>query len=425
MTSKDEYNITKTIIANKYKQISKFLTERTTRLWVATESQAYGYGGIKLVYEATGIAASTIRRGIKELENAPANSNLIKDLQIRHSGGGRKKIVDKHPELLAKLDELIDPATRGDPENPLRWSSKSTIKLTNELRNLGYEIDQKTVYTLLEQQNYSMKSNRKSQEGKIDHPDRDAQFNFINEQAKKFQKKNLPVLSVDTKKKENLGNFKNNGKEWSPKGKHTEVLTHDFPDKELGKVAPYGIYDINKNQGWVSVGISSDTAEFAVNSVRNWYIKMGEPQYPKIKKIMITADCGGSNNYRSKLWKHELQKLANELKLEILVCHFPPGTSKWNKIEHRLFAQISQNWRGKPLINLQTVVELIGNTTTTTGLKVQVFVDKNKYETGKQVSDEDFAKINIRKNEFHGEWNYTIKPNSRKKIKTRKSSYFS
>ena len=248
--------------------------------------------------------------------------------------------------------------------------------------------------------------------GKEDHPDRDAQFNFINEQTKEFQKQDLPVLSVDTKKKENLGNFKNNGKEWSPKGEHIEILTHDFPDKTLGKVAPHGIYDVNNNKGFVSVGISSDTAEFAVNSIRSWHSKMGQEQYPNIKKIMITADCGGSNNYRSRLWKYELQELANELSLEILVCHFPPGTSKWNKIEHRLFSQISQNWRGGPLIDLQTVVELISNTTTTTGLKIKVIVDKNTYATGRKISDENFAKINIKKNAFHGEWNYTIIPNT-------------
>jgi len=411
MITKEAYNIIKTMIANKYEQISRFLNERTTRLWAAIESQAYGYGGITIVYEATGIATSTIRRGIQELKNYPVNSDVIKDLQIRRKGGGRKTLTEKYPELLTQLNELIEPATRGDPENPLRWSSKSTIKLTHELNNLGYKIDQKTVYNLLDQQDYSMKSNRKSLEGKADHPDRDAQFDFINKQVKRFQKHALPVLSVDTKKKENLGNFKNNGKEWSAKGQHTEVLTHDFPDKELGKVAPHGIYDISKNQGWVSVGVSSDTAEFAVNSIRNWFLQMGATQYPKIKKIMITADCGGSNNYRSRLWKYELQQLVNELKCEVLICHFPPGTSKWNKIEHRLFAQISQNWRGKPLVNLQTIVELIGNTTTTTGLKVKVIVDNKKYEIGRKISDKEFAKINVKKYKFHGEWNYIIRPN--------------
>jgi hypothetical protein len=397
-------------IAKKYKQLSPFLNEKAKRLWCASEASIIGYGGASIVKRATNISRPTITKGLKELSMSASTADLIR---IRGIGGGRKSITQKSPEVLIALDKLIDPATRGDPENPLRWSSKSTIKLAKELNTQGHKITQQSVYKLLKQQDYSMKSNRKSQEGKEDHPDRDAQFNFINEQAKKFQKKNLPVLSVDTKKKENLGNFKNNGKEWSAKGKHTEVLTHDFPDETLGKVAPHGIYDVNKNQGWISVGVSSDTAEFAANSIRNWYAQMGEFQYPKIKKIMITADCGGSNNYRSKLWKYELQKLANELKLEISVCHFPPGTSKWNKIEHRLFAQISQNWRGKPLINLQTVVELISNTTTATGLKIKVFVDKNKYETGKQVSDEDFAKINIKKDEFHGEWNYIIKPSNR------------
>ncbi len=398
------------IIHDKYKKMSLFLNEKSRRVWCATEAEACGRGGIKIVHEATGISRPTIIKGLKELA---VEQTEIRIMKIRNSGGGRKKVTAKYPDLLTKLDELIDPATRGDPESPLRWSSKSTIKLAEELDQLGYKVDQKTVYTLLDQQNYSMKSNRKSQEGKSSHVDRDAQFNFINEQVKLFQEQNLPVLSVDTKKKENLGNFKNNGKEWSKKGNHTEVLTHDFPDKELGKVAPHGIYDISKNQGWVSIGISSDTAEFAVNSIRNWYMILGQDQYSQIDKIMITADCGGSNNYRSRLWKHELQKLANELQLSICVCHFPPGTSKWNKIEHRLFSQISQNWRGRPLLNLETVVELIGNTTTNAGLKVKVIVDKSIYQIGRKVSDEDFANIKLEKNVFHGEWNYTIAPNAK------------
>lgn len=397
-------------IAKKYQQLSPFLNEKAKRLWCASEASMIGRGGVSIVKQATNISRPTIIKGLKELSEPTSTVGIMR---VRGIGGGRKPITKKSPEVLVALDKLIDPVTRGDPENPLRWSSKSTIKLAKELNSQGYKITQQSVYNLLKQQKYSMKSNRKSQEGKEDHPDRDAQFNFINKQAKRFQEQALPVLSVDTKKKENLGNFKNNGKEWSTKGKHTEVLTHDFPDEELGKVAPHGIYDINKNQGWVSIGISSDTAEFAVNSIRNWYTQMGKSQYSKIKKIMITADCGGSNNYKSRLWKYELQNLANELKLEILVCHFPPGTSKWNKIEHRLFAQISQNWRGKPLINLQTIVELIGNTATTTGLTVKVVVDKNKYETGKKILDEDFKKINIKKYKFHGDWNYIIKPNNR------------
>jgi hypothetical protein len=397
-------------IAIKYDKICLFLDERSRRMWCAVEAESYGYGGILLVHKATSVSKSTIAKGKRELhavmEAVAGNKNYI-----RASGGGRKSITEKYPTLLADLDELIEPATRGDPENPLRWSSKSTTKLAEALNSKGYIITQRTVYSLLEQQKYSMKSNRKSQEGKADHPDRDAQFEFINKLTKEFQVAGNPVLSVDTKKKENLGNFKNIGKEWSAKGIHTEVLTHDFPDRDLGKVAPHGVYDIINNQGWVCIGISSDTAEFAVNSIKNWYEQMGKDLYKhKIKKIMITADCGGSNNYRSRLWKYELQKLANELQVECNVCHFPPGTSKWNKIEHRLFSYISTNWRGKPLINLQTVVELIGNTTTQAGLKVKVIVDNNQYQTGKKVADKEFNAINIEKNTFHGEWNYVIKP---------------
>lgn len=400
--------------ANKFKNICLFLNERATRLWCGTEAQAYGRGGIKLIHEATGISRPTIIKGIKELNNINSIPNNASASKVRGNGGGRKKAIDKYPTLLIDIDKLIEPAIRDDPENPLRWSSKSTLKLTKELQMQGYNITQPTVYNILKNQNYSMKSNRKSQEGKANHPDRDAQFNFINEQVKEFQHKHLPVLSVDTKKKENLGNYKNNGKEWSSKAKHTEVLTHDFPNKELGKIAPHGIYDINNNNGFISVGISRDTSEFAVNSIRAWYSEIGKNQYNGAKKLMITADCGGSNNYRSRLWKHELQKLSNELQLEISVCHFPPGTSKWNKIEHRLFSCISQNWRGQPLIDLQTVVELIGNTKTTTGLTVKVVIDKNTYEIGKKIADIEFAKINIVRNEFHGEWNYTIKPQENK-----------
>ena len=395
-------------IATKFDKICAFLDERSRRMWCAVESEAHGYGGITLVHNATGISKTTIIKGLKELKLALDDTIPLSSIRI--AGGGRKSITDKYPLLWMDLDELIEPATRGDPENPLRWSSKSTPKLTKALNDKGYKITQRTVYRLLEQHGYSMKSNRKSQEGKADHPDRDAQFEFINQSTKEFQLAGNPVLSIDTKKKENLGSFKNNGKEWSPKGKHTEVLTHDFPNKELGKVAPHGIYDINENQGWVCIGISSDTAELAVNSIRNWCHQIGQDRYPGAKKMMITADCGGSNNYRSRLWKYELQKLSNELQTEITVCHFPPGTSKWNKIEHRLFSYISANWRGKPLVDLQTVVELIGNTTTQTGLTVKVIVDKVKYATGRKVSDDDFAKINIDKNVFHGDWNYVIKP---------------
>lgn len=401
------------VVSTKFDKICLFLDERSRRIWCATEAMSYGYGGILLVHKATGISKPTIAKGIRELKTAHQDFKEIKT-NVRLPGGGRKSIIDKYPNLLKDLDELIDPITRGDPENPLRWTSKSTIKLANALNNKGYKITQRTVYNLLDQQNYSMKSNRKTKEGKEDHPDRDAQFDFINQSTKAFQAAGYPVLSIDTKKKENLGHFKNSGKEWSKKGCYTEVLTHDFPDKNLGKVAPHGVYDIANNQGWVCVGISSDTAEFAVNSIRSWYKEIGKVLYKKkIKKIMLTADCGGSNHYKSRLWKYELQQLANELGIEITVSHFPPGTSKWNKIEHRLFSYISTNWRGKPLVDLQTVVELIGNTTTQTGLSVKVIVDNNKYQTGKKISDENFMAINIEKNVFHGEWNYTIKPQAR------------
>jgi hypothetical protein len=397
-------------VATKFDKICSFLDERSRRMWCAVEAESFGYGGITLVHKATGLSKTTIMKGARELKLAL--DNLVVDSNtIRTAGGGRKSLADKYPNLLADLDELVEPATRGDPENPLRWSSKSTTKLAKILNEKGYKITQRTVYNLLEQQGYSMKSNRKSLEGKADHPDRDAQFEFINQQAKAFQQAGNPVLSVDTKKKENIGNFKNNGKEWSAQAHHTEVLTHDFPDKTLGKVAPHGVYDIHNNLGWVCIGISSDTAEFAVNSIRNWYAQVGQEIYTnEIKKIMITADCGGSNNYRSRLWKFELQKLSNELQIEFHISHFPPGTSKWNKIEHRLFSYISTNWRGKPLINLQTVVELIGNTTTQTGLKIKVIVDNRQYDIGKKVSDEEFDAINIQRNSFHGEWNYIIKP---------------
>lgn len=393
-------------IESKYKHLGPFLNERAHRMWCATEAQALGHGGVTAVHKATGVTRKTIHKGLAEL-------NLEEPLDLerqRRKGGGRKKTVDKDLTLSQDLDEMIEPATRGDPENPLRWSSKSTIKLTEELNKKGHKVTQPTVYAILKGKKYSLKANKKTKEGKADHPDRDAQFQFINEKAKKFQKNKNPVLSVDTKKKENIGNFKNNGKEWMPKGEWTEVNTHDFPDEALGKVAPYGIYDVARNEGWVNLGISHDTAEFAVHSIRTWWKKMGKELYENCTEIMITADCGGSNNYRTKLWKFELQKLANELGKSITVCHFPPGTSKWNKIEHRLFSYISQNWRGKPLVSLQTIVELIGNTTTKTGLKVKTSVDKNHYETGRKISKDEFESINLERSAFQGNWNYTIHP---------------
>ena len=396
------------IISQKYISLHAVLDERALRLWCASEARALGYGGKELVHKATGVSRPTIDKGFKELDKPV----LLENGRVRRNGGGRKKLTDKDPLLMAALDALIEPATRGDPLNPLRWSSKSTIKLAKELQAQGHTVTQRTVHRLLVAQKYSMKSNRKTNEGAKENPDRDQQFQFINQKTMSFQMNKCPVLSVDTKKKENIGEFKNNGKEWSKKGEHVDVNVYDFIDKELGKAAPYGVYDVTKNTGWVSVGISSDTAEFAVESIRQWWYEMGQEIYKNAPDIMITADCGGSNGYRVRLWKYELQQLANELGKAITVCHFPPGTSKWNKIEHKMFCQISQNWRATPLVNLQTIVELIGNTTTTTGLIIKTKVDEKEYMKGIKISDSKFASINLERMKFHGEWNYTIRPNS-------------
>ena len=390
----------------KFEDISSYLNERTRRIWAATEAKSYGWGGITLVSQATGIPRRTIRKGLSELD-APES---LDQGRIRHSGGGRKKLTEKYPALLAALESLVEPSTRGDPESPLQWTWKSTYNLAEELKRQGYPIGQRTVCDLLSDLGYSLQANRKTREG-TDHPDRNAQFEYISQKVIAFQKSHDPVISVDTKKKENIGNFKNNGKEYRRKGDPEEVNVHDFPDKKLGKVSPYGVYDISRNKGWVSVGISNDTAEFAVHAIRSWWYKMGQPFYENSDKLLITADCGGSNGYRVRLWKRELQKLANEVKRVIYVCHFPPGTSKWNKIEHRMFSYISENWRGRPLITRETVVNLIGNTKTKKGLEIQSQLDENTYEKGIKVTDEEMNKINSVEEEFHGEWNYKILPN--------------
>lgn len=388
-----------------YGNLALHLNERSSRIWAATEANRYGYGGISAVHRVTGIDHKTIRKGIKELEQ----EQKLLSSKIRSCGGGRKLLTVKDPTISSKLNELIESSTRGDPESLLLWTSKSTYKLTEALVAAGHKISQTSVHSMLVANGYSMQSNRKKLEGK-QHPDRDAQFRHINKSAKDFIDKQLPVLSIDTKKKENIGNYKNNGKEYSEKGKPIEVNTYDFPDKTLGKVAPYGVYDIGRNEGWVNVGISSDTAEFAVNSIRTWWYTMGKELYNDADSIMITADCGGSNSNRTRLWKWELQKLADELNKSISVCHFPPGTSKWNKIEHKMFSYISMNWRAKPLISVETVVNLIANTKTKSGLKIQAAIDRNPYETGIKISKHEFNAINIERYEFHGEWNYIIKP---------------
>ncbi len=396
------------IVAQKFEAIHEVLNERSLRIWCATEARALGYGGVSIVARATGVSRPTIYKGLEEF----TQEDKLDSERIRAPGGGRKKHTDKYPELSQALDDLVEPFTRGDPMTPLRWTSKSTTKLAEELNKRGFKIDPKTVYNMLREKDYSMQANRKTNEGSS-HPDRDEQFHFINDQAKECHASDCPVISVDTKKKENLGNYKNGGQEWCPKKSPTKVNMHDFPDKELGKVAPYGIYDLSENKGWVSLGISSDTAEFAVASIRSWWNEVGQFRYKNSTSIMITADCGGSNGYRVRLWKYELQKFSNEISKKIIVCHFPPGTSKWNKIEHRMFCFITKNWRGSPLIDLQTVVNLISNTTTKKGLEIKVKVDKRKYEKGRKISADEFAEINLEKREFHGEWNYIIRPDNK------------
>ena len=373
-------------------------------MWATTEANNIGWGGITIVFEGTGIDHKTIRKGLWEL-----NAENRESKRTRKDDGGRKKLKDVNQKLLKDLDFLIDPATRGDPESSLRWTSKSTYKLTEALRKKGHKISQRSVYNLLIFLGYTLQSNKKTQEGS-NHPDRDEQFHYINKRVKTFQKNDCPTISVDTKKKENIGNYKNNGQEHNHKGKPEKVSTHDFMNKKLGKVAPYGVYDIGRNKGWVSVGISGDTAAFAVNSIRGWWYAMGKELYQNSKKMLITADCGGSNGYRVRLWKVELQKLANELDVEIYASHFPPGTSKWNKIEHKMFSYISRNWRGRLLLSRETVVNLIANTRTNKGLEIKLMLDENKYETGIKVSDKELAGINLREAKFHGEWNYKILP---------------
>ena len=392
-------------INTSYQSLILHLNERSSRIWAATEANRYGRGGISAVHRATGIDYKTISKGLKELKS---EQKVITN-KIRAGGGGRKHILDKDPDIGLELDKLIESSTRGDPESLLLWTSKSTYKLAETLSASGHKVSQTSVHKMLIAKGYSLQSNRKKLEGN-QHPDRDAQFNYINNCAKRFQINNCPVLSIDTKKKESIGNYKNNGKEYCEKGKPISVKTHDFPNKELGKVSPYGIYDIGRNEGWVNVGISSDTAEFAVNSIRTWWYVMGKEIYKNADSIMVTADCGGSNGNRTRLWKWELQKLATELNKTIYVCHFPPGTSKWNKIEHKMFSYISMNWRAKPLISREVVVNLIANTTTKMGLKIQAALDHNTYQTGIKISKSDFDSINIQNDDFHGEWNYTIKP---------------
>ena len=394
-------------IRNKFQGLGGELTERARRRWAAVEAQSLGNGGISAVSAATGLARTTIRRGLRELRSKES----LDHGRQRRVGAGRKKAVETNPNLTAALEKLVEPESRGDPQSPLRWTCKSTRRLARALTTQGHRVSPTTVRQLLKATGYSLQANRKTREGHS-HPDRDTQFRHINRRVKSQQRSGQPTISVDTKKKETLGNLKNAGQTWQPKGRPTEVDVHDFPDPKKGKAVPYGVYDLRHNEAWVSVGISSDTAEFAVEAIRCWWRRLGQRRHRDARRLLITADSGGSNSNRNRLWKVELQKLGDETGLEIEVSHFPPGTSKWNKIEHRLFCHVTRNWRGKPLVTHEVVVNLIGSTTTESGLKVHAKLDASHYEKGRKVSDEDFAQVNLHPHPFHGEWNYTIRPNT-------------
>lgn len=398
-------------VKEKFEALRPLLDERRLRLWAAAEARSLEHGGIKAVAEVCGISRRSVERGIAELSRLKASDRAMAPLaanRARRPGGGRKTLLARRPNLLAELECLVDSATRGDPMSPLRWTSKSTEKLACELSRGGC-ISPRSVAQLLKRAGYSLQSVRKTHEGGR-HEDRNEQFEYINTSVKTFQLQGDPVISIDAKKKELVGNFANKGREWQPKGRPEEVNVYDFVDKDLGKVTPYGVLDVAANEGWVSVGIDHDTAEFAAESIRTWWREMGCGRYPKAKRLLITADGGGSNGVRVRLWKKALQTLATSLELEIHVCHFPPGTSKWNKIEHRMFCQITQNWRGRPLTSRQVVVNLIGQTTTKTGLRIKAALDEKTYPIKQQVSDEEMAAIKITRHDFHGEWNYYISP---------------
>ncbi len=394
----------------KWRALFPSLSERARRLWAGTEAHAIGRGGIAAVTRATGLARNTVVRGIHEM----GNSSTTDFTRIRRKGGGRKRKARLFPGLKAALEKLVEPVTRGDPESPLRWTSKSTRVLARELQEGGYWVSHVVVADLLHELEYSLQANRKVKEG-TRHPDRDAQFQYINRIVSQRLVQEQPVISVDTKKKELVGRFKNGGRQWRPKGRPERVNVHDFLDRKKGKAIPYGVYEVGHNVGWVSVGIDHDTAQFAVATIRRWWRELGRRTYSKANSLLITADSGGSNGSRLRLWKWELQRFADASGLTISVCHLPPGTSKWNKIEHRLFSFISQNWRGQPLLTHAAIVNLIANTTTTTGLKVRCVLDSKKYPAKIVVAAHQMAKINLRPADFHGDWNYTIRPHARSK----------
>jgi transposase len=402
-------------IAEKFGSLAALMDERMRRQWAAAEAKAQGWGGIQAVSTATGMSPHTIRKGLRELDERGSNPETPISERLRAPGAGRKRCTEADSDLEGALEWLLDPITRGDPQSPLRWTCKSTTQLAHELTHQGHPVSPSTVGRLLKAAGYSLQSNRKTREGG-DHPDRNAQFEHINDTVRTFQRQCQPVISVDTKKKELVGNFKNGGREWRPKGEPEEVLVHDFMDKELGKAIPYGVYDVSGNEGWVSVGIDHDTARFAAEAIRRWWEKMGSKRHRGATRLLVTADGGGSNSSRCRLWKVALQDLATQLDMPIHVCHFPPGTSKWNKIEHRMFCHITQNWRGRPLVSHEVVINLIANTVTEQGLRIKAELDSTTYPLRTKVSKDELASVNIKRHKFHGEWNYTIRPVERKKL---------
>jgi hypothetical protein len=395
-------------IRRKYQVVAPELDERRRRQWAAAEAREVGYGGVSMVARATGLARSTIHAGFRDVR-ASRRQRMRAAERIRRTGGGRRALTTSDPALLSALLALIEPTTRGDPESPLRWTCKSTAQLADALTHHRHPVSPRTIATLLKDAGYSLQANRKTREGPS-HPDRDAQFRYLTDLITDGHQHGQPAISVDTKKKELVGDFKNGGREGRPEGRPLPVRVHDFLDPALGKAIPYGVYDLANNEGWVSVGIDHDTAEFAVNAIRRWWTRMGRHRFPRARTLLITADGGGSNGPRSRLWKWALQRLADDFDLTLAVCHFPPGTSKWNKIEHRLFSFISQNWRGKPLVSHQAIVNLIAATTTRTGLRVKAALDTRRYETARPVPDDVFARLRITPHPFHGDWNYTITP---------------
>jgi hypothetical protein len=397
--------VDETVIQRKYVAIRDSLNERSRRLWAAAEAREAGRGGFAAVVRATGMSPRTLARGLRELQSPP----VLPTGRIRRVGGGRKPTKVLEPGLVEALDRLVEPSTRGDPESPLRWTCKGTRRLAEELGQQGYQASHTLVAQLLAEAHYSLQANQKNREGSH-HPDRNAQFEHIRREVATQLRSGQPAISVDTKKKELVGDFKNGGREWQPKGRPEQVRVHDFVDRKLGKAIPYGVYDLRRNVGWVSVGLTHDTASFAVATIRRWWRHMGQKAYPRARSVLITADSGGSNGARVRLWKWELQRLANETGLMIRICHLPPGTSKWNKIEHRLFSFISQNWRGRPLLTHATIVNLIGSTRTEGGLKVRCMLDRRVYPTKVKISETQMRTIHLIPDTFHGEWNYTIRP---------------